>query len=334
MLARLLCILCMLSCGVSTAVAATDGTLSSSLFKLELMQAEGGDPEAQYWLAARFEDGNGVEQDLDQALRWYRRAADQGHPPALFKLGQLHEQGAGVRRDPHEALRWYKAAAELDNREAIERLEAIDAAERQAAREKAWAKQRAAEQARAAALAQERAEQGRAATAKRQAAEQRQRALARQTQAPNPKPRPGVQAPASGPAFAQLQKTILGSMWRADDRPAEQLPSSLTSCLSTDERQVVCFSRETERRLEGAVLTYFTKATLNNFRDDGRFEISYLFHVTRLDGRASGASAPDGLQSRRGWQEPALRLRCRAESRGRIRCDGDDGHALQFTAES
>ena len=40
--------------------------------------AQSGDPRAEYLLGSIYEDGNGVPQNLTQALNWYRKAAQQG----------------------------------------------------------------------------------------------------------------------------------------------------------------------------------------------------------------------------------------------------------------
>jgi len=39
--------------------------------------ALGGDAEAQYLLGKRYYDGDGVTQDYDQAVSWYRKAAER-----------------------------------------------------------------------------------------------------------------------------------------------------------------------------------------------------------------------------------------------------------------
>ncbi|SMF50220.1 response regulator [Pseudobacteriovorax antillogorgiicola] len=51
--------------------------------------AEEGDPEAQCSLAFLFEIGLDRDVDLDQALSWWRKAADQGHPIALEKVSAI-----------------------------------------------------------------------------------------------------------------------------------------------------------------------------------------------------------------------------------------------------
>jgi len=41
--------------------------------------AEQGDPMAQVMLAIEYESGANVDRDLDVALRWYTKAAQQGN---------------------------------------------------------------------------------------------------------------------------------------------------------------------------------------------------------------------------------------------------------------
>jgi TPR repeat protein len=52
--------------------------------------ADKGLPRAQYNLGVTYRDGRGVEQDYQQAVEWFRRAADQGHPPAKRGLAQAN----------------------------------------------------------------------------------------------------------------------------------------------------------------------------------------------------------------------------------------------------
>lgn len=44
----------------------------------DVKQAESGDAIAQYCLAGRFKQGNGVEKSLEKAREWYKKASDQG----------------------------------------------------------------------------------------------------------------------------------------------------------------------------------------------------------------------------------------------------------------
>jgi TPR repeat protein len=43
--------------------------------------------------------GSGVPRDLNEAVRWYRKAAEQGFAPALHELGARYAAGSGVEQD-------------------------------------------------------------------------------------------------------------------------------------------------------------------------------------------------------------------------------------------
>ena len=62
-----------------------------------------------------YESGIGVVKDASQALRWYRKAAEQGDSRAENNLAGLYEEGAVVPQDLEEAVKWYKLAAEQGN---------------------------------------------------------------------------------------------------------------------------------------------------------------------------------------------------------------------------
>jgi hypothetical protein len=48
-----------------------------------------------------------VPQDNAEAVRWYRKAADQGYANAQYALGFTYHKGQGVPQDDAEAVRWY-----------------------------------------------------------------------------------------------------------------------------------------------------------------------------------------------------------------------------------
>ena len=53
-----------------------------------------------------------MPQDDQQAVAWYRKAAEQGHASAQFNLGNMYANGRGVPQDRQQALAWYRKAAE------------------------------------------------------------------------------------------------------------------------------------------------------------------------------------------------------------------------------
>jgi localization factor PodJL len=86
-----------------------------------------GDPSAAYEIGVRFAEGKGVPSNLDEAAKWYGRAAEAGVVPAIFRLGTLYEKGLGVRKDIDIARRYYVQAAERGNAKAMHNLAVLDA---------------------------------------------------------------------------------------------------------------------------------------------------------------------------------------------------------------
>ena len=52
-----------------------------------------------------------------------RKAAEQHHHTAQYYMGLMSEEGKGMPKDANEALKWYRLAAELGNGDAQLRLE-------------------------------------------------------------------------------------------------------------------------------------------------------------------------------------------------------------------
>ena len=51
-------------------------------------------------------------QDYDEAVKWFRKAADQGFPDAQYNLAVMYANGRGVARNDMEAVDWFRKAAE------------------------------------------------------------------------------------------------------------------------------------------------------------------------------------------------------------------------------
>ena len=51
--------------------------------------AEQGNEQGQYELGKCYEEGFGVEKDMAEAVKWYRKAAAQGEPNAKAALKNL-----------------------------------------------------------------------------------------------------------------------------------------------------------------------------------------------------------------------------------------------------
>jgi hypothetical protein len=76
-----------------------------------LNRANAGDPIAQYEMAMRYADGEGVPQNYQDAMAWFAKAAANGNEKAQWKLGLGYIKGIGVPHDEREAVIWFKRAA-------------------------------------------------------------------------------------------------------------------------------------------------------------------------------------------------------------------------------
>jgi TPR repeat protein len=59
-----------------------------------------------------YETGEGVQQDYENAIAWYGRAAKQGLASARFKLGLMYWKGLGTGQDIPKAVAFLRMAAE------------------------------------------------------------------------------------------------------------------------------------------------------------------------------------------------------------------------------
>jgi len=66
--------------------------------------------------------GAGVKQDVAEAVRLYRQAAEQGFAPAQMALAGLYLRGDGVAQNRDEAARWMQRAADAGDPHAKEAL--------------------------------------------------------------------------------------------------------------------------------------------------------------------------------------------------------------------
>ena len=69
--------------------------------------AKAGFPSAQCTVGLKYRFGDGVEEDLNEAIKWFKRSANQGHVDAQRNLGDIY---AAIGKEP-ESERWYRKAA-------------------------------------------------------------------------------------------------------------------------------------------------------------------------------------------------------------------------------
>ena len=76
------------------------------------------DPDAQFTLGQKYNQGVGVGRDDVNAAHWYNKAAEQGHALAQYNLGHLYFSGKGVANDPKMVFRYWSMAADQGNPQA------------------------------------------------------------------------------------------------------------------------------------------------------------------------------------------------------------------------
>jgi len=78
-----------------------------------LPAAEAGNADAQCMIGCLYQLATGVPQDGSEAVRWYRKAADQDHPIAWCNLGTIYVSGLLGAPDEDEGRRCYLRAYQL-----------------------------------------------------------------------------------------------------------------------------------------------------------------------------------------------------------------------------
>lgn len=85
-----------------------------------------GHPMAMFRLGLAYANGEGVEKDLDEAVQWWRKAAEAGNASAMFQLGECYANGVGVEKNNDKAVKWYSKSAEQGDEAAKEALKKLE----------------------------------------------------------------------------------------------------------------------------------------------------------------------------------------------------------------
>ncbi|WGW05907.1 SEL1-like repeat protein [Tropicibacter oceani] len=101
-----------------------DGWAGADLAGLQ-SASDQGNPDAQFALADRLHNGDGVLQNYALAAEWLARAAHQGHAAAANRLGQYFHAGLGVEQDRDTALTWLEQAAQTGQAQYLFDLAAV-----------------------------------------------------------------------------------------------------------------------------------------------------------------------------------------------------------------
>ena len=73
-----------------------------------------------------YQEGRGVAKNDEEAVKWYRKAAEQGCAKAQYNLGVRYANGEGVPKNDVEAYKWWLLAAAKGDEKAKEAANNIE----------------------------------------------------------------------------------------------------------------------------------------------------------------------------------------------------------------
>jgi TPR repeat protein len=74
--------------------------------------ADIGGASATYEVGSYYARGiQDVPQDFNEAQKWMHKAAELGHNHAMWRLAELYEDGLGLEQNQEQAIHWYRKAA-------------------------------------------------------------------------------------------------------------------------------------------------------------------------------------------------------------------------------
>ena len=94
--------------------------------RLYRLSAEQGDVEAQYNLALKYDNGQGVPQDYKEAVKWFRLSAEQDYVNAQYNLGLMYANGQGVLQDYALAHMWFNLSGSNGDEDAIKQRTMVE----------------------------------------------------------------------------------------------------------------------------------------------------------------------------------------------------------------
>jgi TPR repeat protein len=93
---------------------------------LQNVSADQGDED--FKTGIKYYNGDGVNKDYVEALKWFRKAADQGNSFAQYNIGAMYHEGQGVTKDRVAAIKWLRKAADQGHQKAKDALQRVQEA--------------------------------------------------------------------------------------------------------------------------------------------------------------------------------------------------------------
>lgn len=254
-------------------------------FKWYVKAAKQGNKKAAFKVGYGFLKGRGVSKDTVKAHKWLTLSSKKGYERAEFYLGEMYEKGNGVTRNYATALTWYRKALQGGFEPAAMRINNIKTARKK----------------------QEKDRQTALKKTRRRNEAKANRQLVRQKKA-------HAQSVSITQSKYTTKELILQGGWKKRNRPAEYMPSSISTCKDTGST-IECLSNTLTRNIGMADISYQTKAIVFGIKDSGAFKISYRNNVldikiTDPEFQESGATVPVTL----GWQKAKHSLVCKIKN--------------------
>lgn len=92
----------------------------------EILADKRGHALSQNYLGYMYFCGNGVDKSLEEAVKWYRKSAEQNNSKGQTNLGAMYQNGYGVDQSIKEAVKWYRKSAKQGANDAKEKLKKLD----------------------------------------------------------------------------------------------------------------------------------------------------------------------------------------------------------------
>jgi len=99
---------------IEAGAAALSRGHTATAYRAWIDLARAGNAQAQNNIGYLHEHGLGLSQSYQEAMVWYRKAADQNLAQAQYNIGTLYYYGYGVERNAREAVRWFRQAAKQE----------------------------------------------------------------------------------------------------------------------------------------------------------------------------------------------------------------------------
>lgn len=81
------------------------------IFALWSCAAAGGLKRAQFYAGTCHDNGLGTPKNIEEAYKWFYKAAKQGHRDSQYNIGCFFREGEVVKQNDKKGVYWYTLAA-------------------------------------------------------------------------------------------------------------------------------------------------------------------------------------------------------------------------------